>query len=105
LLIVVFPPAIAVSACVFVTTAAAAAVPPPPPSPPPLAPPHEHLRFLWCAKKFCQPYFHSVCKTVQIGIWLLENGGNLWRTKNLLNFFSSPKSIMPIIEIVFPRSL
>ncbi len=44
-------------------------------------------------------------KTVQIEIGLSENGGNPWRTKNCWNFFSGQKSIMPIVEIVFPQSV
>ncbi len=44
-------------------------------------------------------------KTVQIEIRLSENGGNPWRTKNCSSFFSGQKSIMPIVEIVFPQSV
>jgi hypothetical protein len=53
LLIVVFPPAIAVSTGVLVAIAEAAALLPLLPSPPPLPPPPllEHLLFLWCTKK------------------------------------------------------
>jgi hypothetical protein len=44
-------------------------------------------------------------KTVQIEIGLSENGGNPCRTINRSIFFSGQKSIMPIVEIVFPQSI
>jgi hypothetical protein len=67
LLIVVFSPAIAVSAGVFLATMAPATLPPPPPSPLLLPlPPHKLLQFLWCTKKLCQPYFHMCLRGVHI---------------------------------------